>query len=159
MFAEPQNEHRWLEALLGTWTSEAECAMGPDQQPSKTRGRETVRSLGGLWIVAEGKGEMPGGGEAIMLLTLGYDPARQRFIGSWIGSMMTHMWVYEGTLDASGKVLTLDTTGPDFEKGSGTRRYQDIITLNEDGSRTLASRILGENGEWQHIMRADYRRA
>lgn len=53
--------------------------------------------------MCEGLGEMPGGGIATTMMTLGYDPARKWFVGTFIGSMMTHMWVYAGT------VLTLDT--------------------------------------------------
>lgn len=26
--------------------------------------------------------------------------------------MMTHLWIYEGSLDQAGRVLTLDTEGP-----------------------------------------------
>src|SRR5687768_16701320 len=114
MKAEPQREHEWLQTLVGEWTSEAEAVMGPDQPPSTFRGTESVRSLGGLWVLCEGQGEMPGGGTARTLLTLGYDPARQRYVGTFVGSMMTHQWVYEGSMDPEGKVLTLDTEGPHF---------------------------------------------
>ena len=48
--------------------------MGPDQPPMKSTGVDVVRSLGGLWIIAEGEGEMPGGGTAKTIMTLGYDP-------------------------------------------------------------------------------------
>jgi Protein of unknown function (DUF1579) len=40
-----------------------------------------VRSLGGLWILAEGQGEMPGCGAATTVLTLGYDPQKQAVRG------------------------------------------------------------------------------
>jgi uncharacterized protein YndB with AHSA1/START domain len=156
MQAEPRAEHQWLQRLLGEWTFEAEAIMGPDQPTSKALGTETVRSLGGLWVLAEGQAEMPGGGPMGSLMTLGYDPAKGRFVGTFVASMMTHLWVYEGLLDADGRVLTLDTQGPNFATG-GMSRYQDIITL-DDGRRTLASRMLGENGEWSPVMRAEYRR-
>ena len=35
-----------------------------------------------------------------MIMTLGYDPQKKRFVGTLIGSMMTHLWVYDGALDA-----------------------------------------------------------
>ena len=96
MKIEPQREHEWLHKLVGEWTSEMEATMEPGKPPEKCTGTERVRSLGGLWIVGEGQGEMPGGGLATMILTLGYDPARKRYVGTWIGSMMSHLWVYDG---------------------------------------------------------------
>ena len=158
MHAEPQQEHRWLEALVGEWISEAECSMGPGQPPSKTKGTERVRSLGGLWVLAEGEGEMPGGGQATMLLTLGFDPQRKRFVGTWIGSMMTHLWVYDGGLDAAGKVLTLDAEGPDFANPGKLAKYQDIIEIVDRDHRILRSRTPGPDGTWNTFMTAHYRR-
>ena len=96
MHAEPQPQHQWLQKLVGEWTAESECSMGPDQPVQKTKMTETVRPLGALWTLAEGQGEMPGGGMAKMLMTLGYNPQTGRFVGTWVGSMMTHMWVYDG---------------------------------------------------------------
>ena len=105
--------------MVGEWTYEHNCSMGPDQPPMKATGTESVRSVGGLWTMGEGRGEMPDGKPAVTVMTLGYDPQSKRFVGTFIGSMMTHMWIYNGTLDASGKVLTLDTEGPDFSGGPG----------------------------------------
>ena len=59
---EPQKQHLWLQRLVGEWTFETECSPGPDQPPMKMTGTETVRTLGGLWTIGEGEGEMPGGG-------------------------------------------------------------------------------------------------
>ena len=33
MTAEPTKEHQWLQQLVGEWTAEMECVMGPDQPP------------------------------------------------------------------------------------------------------------------------------
>ena len=38
--------------------------MEPGKPSEKSQGTECVRTLGGLWILAEGEGEMPGGGAA-----------------------------------------------------------------------------------------------
>jgi hypothetical protein len=156
--AEPQQEHHWLHRLVGEWEIEGEASMGPEKPPMKWKGTESVRSLGGLWIVGEGKGEMPGGGDSTMLLTLGFDPLRTRFVGTWIGSMMTHLWVYEGALDATGSILTLDTEGPDFADPAKRARFRDVIELGSDGKRTLTSQALGEDGAWHAFMTARYRR-
>src|SRR3712207_1742920 len=107
LLPEPQAAHQWLQHLVGEWTLEGEATMGPGQPPAPFRGTERVRSLGGLWFLAEGEGDMPGGGTATTLMALGYDPNKGRYVGTFIGSMMTHLWVYDGALNDSGRVLEL----------------------------------------------------
>lgn len=158
MKSEPQKEHQWLQKLVGEWTSEAEMKMKPDEPAIKSLGTESVRSLGGLWILAEGKGEMPGGGLATMIMTLGYDPQKKRYVGTWVGSMMTHMWVYNGAINAAGNVLTLDTEGPSMAGEGKMAKYQDIIEFKSDDHRILASQVLGDDGKWNRFMTAHYRR-
>ena len=158
MEAEPQKEHGWLQKLVGEWTIEAEASMAPGEPPAKSTGTERVRSLGGLWTVAEGEGEMPGGGPATSLMTLGYDPQKKRFVGTWVGSMMTHLWLYEGSLDAGEKVLTLDCEGPSFSGDGTLSKYKDVIELKSDDHRVLTSHVQGEDGNWQSFMTAHYRR-
>ena len=158
MKAEPQKEHHWLQKLVGEWNYEHEAAMAPDQPKEKFTGTEIVRSVGGLWTIGEGTTHAHGG-TATTLMTLGYDPQKKRFVGTFVGSMMTHMWVYEGTLDASGKILTLDTEGPNFAPGAaGMTKYKDIIEFKSDDYRTLTSRMLGPDGKWTEFMTAHYRR-
>jgi len=156
--AEPQKEHQWLQQLVGEWTSEAECSMGPGQPSTKSYGTERVRMVGGLWMVGEGQGEMPGGGTATMIMTLGYDPQKKRYLGTWIGSMMTHMWHYDGEMDASGRILTLSAEGPSMAGDGTMAKYQDIIEIKSKDHRTLSSRVLGPDGTWNHFMTAHYRR-
>lgn len=156
MFAQPQQEHQWLQKLVGEWTFEGE-AIGPDQQVMRHAGRERVRPLGDLWIVAEGEGEMPGGGPATWMMTLGYDPEKQRYVGTWIGSMMTHLWFYEGQLDESGESLPLEAEGPGMTPGASAR-YRDVYELVDDDHRKMSSYVLGDDGQWIRFMTVEYRR-
>jgi hypothetical protein len=155
---EPRKEHEWLQKLVGEWTLESDGAPEPGQ--SQGQWTESVRWLGGLWTLAESQGEMPGGGTATSVMTLGYDPQKQRYVGTWVGSMMAHLWVYEGTVDATGKVLTLDTEGPDMSEGSQGKmaKYQDVVEFKSDDHRVLTSRVQGADGEWREFMTAHYRR-
>ena len=154
----PLKQHDWLQQLVGKWTFEAECNMGPGQEPMKGKGTETVRSIGGLWIHGEGRGRMPGAGPYTCILELGYDPQKKRFVGSWIASMMTQQWLYEGKLDRSGKVLTLNTEGPHITDPSRTAKYRDVIVFKNRNRRELKSQMLGDNGKWQELMTARYTR-
>lgn len=67
------------------------------------------------------------------IFTLGFDLAKQRFVGTFVSSCMTHLRPYDGQLDAAHRVLTLDTEGPIFA-GDGTKaKYQDIVEfMNKD---------------------------
>ena len=158
MKVDPVKQHTWLRKFLGEWTSECTAMCGPEGSAQTTTGTESVRTLGDVWIIGEGRGEMPGGGEAQMVRTLGYDPSRERFVGTWIGSMMTHLWIYNGQLDAAGKVLTLHCEGPNFEKPGAMCRYRDVHEIISDNERTLTAFVQGEDGSWTQIMTATYRR-
>jgi len=155
---EPQKEHEWLQQLVGDWTYECECTMEPGKPPEKFKGSERVRTLGGLWLLCEGVGEMPGGGTAATLMTLGYDPGKQKYLGTWVGSMMTHLWVYDGSLDAEEKVLTLNTEGPNCGGDDKLVKQRDVIEVKSDEERVLTSYMQGEDGEWRPFMTAHYRR-
>src|SRR5687767_6487057 len=98
--------------MVGEWTWEGDMSMCPDQPPMQWSATETVRPIGDVWVVFERNMKVPEGGAHVNGLTLGYDPTKKRFVGTFVGSMMTNMWVYDGALDASGSKLVLDTVGP-----------------------------------------------
>lgn len=152
-----QSEHEWLQRLTGEWTWESMGKAGPDKPPEKFTGTESVRTLGDLWVVCEGSGEMPGGGISTTIMTLGYDPARELFVGTFIASMMTHLWLYEGRLAAENR-LELLCEGPSFSAEGGMSVYRDTIELLSGNERTLTSHVRGDDGSWQEFMSAHYRR-
>lgn len=156
MQVEILEQHKWLTQLVGSWTYEMSCVMAPGQPPEVGQGAETLSMLGDIWLVSEGGS---GEGEAAWksILTLGYDPQQQRFVGTFIASMMAHLWVYNGSLDASGKVLTLDTEGPNMTDGA-IAKYQDIHTVIGPDERKLTSHVLDDTGNWSQFMTATYRR-
>ena len=157
MRTEPTPEHRWLQQLVGEWTYENECDMGPEGPTEKGKGREIVRAFGDLWVMGEMIGTAPGAGEMRGMMTLGYDPARGRFIGTWIGTPIAHMFVYKGVL--VGDVLTLDCEGPAFDDPSRVAVYQDIIELRSPRERVLRSQVQDDEGVWREFMRGEFTRS
>lgn len=154
----PQKEHQWLQRMVGRWSAEHECQMGPEGPTWKGKSTEVVRSLGGLWVVAEGEGETPDGRASHTMMSLGYDPQKGKFVGTFIASMMANLWVYEGLLDETGQKLSLNTDGPDFSGGALLRQYVDVIEFLDDDRRILTSYIFGDDGNLQQIMSARYER-
>ena len=155
---EPQKEHQWLSRMAGEWTLEGEAMMGPDKPPQKFGGTESGRSIGGVWVIVEGEGTMPDGGTSTSFMTLGYDPQKQRFVGSFMGSMMTNLWIYEGTLDADGRVLTLDTEGPSMSGDGSISKSKDSIEFKSDDERVMTSQAQMADGSWVQLMSMTSRR-
>ena len=155
---EPQDEHRWLLQLVGEWDYHHECNMGPDQPPMKSSGKQTIRALGELWILGDIAGTTPGGSEMRSVITLGFDPAKARFVGTFVSSCMTHLWPYDGSLDASGKVLTLDSEGPSFAGDGSMAKYQDIIEVIDNDHHTMKSQFQNADGTWTQFMHGTYQR-
>lgn len=151
--AEVRQEHRWLQQLVGEWSFQGEAVMAPGQPASRFEGTESVRALGEFWTVAEGQGEMCGGA-AKTVMTIGFNPEKGCFVGTFIASMMPHLWRYEGRLE--GDVLTLETEGPDHT--GKMVRLRDVIALQGQDRRILSSHALGEDGQWRKFMEATYLR-
>ncbi len=155
---EPTPEHEWLLQLVGDWNIESECIMGPDQPPSKTTGRQATRSLGSLWTLGEMESADPAGQLFLSVTTLGFDPAKRRFVGSFVSECMTHLWPYDGQLDAARKVLTLESEGPSFADDGTTAKYHDIIEIVDQDHYLLTSRFQNPDGSWTQFMTAKYTR-
>jgi hypothetical protein len=149
----PTAEHKFLTQFVGDWTITTTYVMGPDQPNMTMTGEETVRALGELWMLGEGKNE-----HGTSLMTLGFDPKKNQFVGTFIASMMTHLWQYTGTLDATGKVLSLDARGPNMLDPDNHTDYVDTIEAVDADTRTLKSKAKGTDGQWVEFMWATYTR-
>jgi hypothetical protein len=142
------DEHRWLQRMVGAWEAQSDGS-------NDTMWNESVTPIGEVFVRFEGRGDMPDGTPGMTVMTLGFDPEQNRFTGSFAASMMTHHWVYEGSLDESGTVLTLDTEGPHWETGE-IHRFRDIMEYDGGDRRIFRSEILESDGAWKEIMRTEY---
>lgn len=154
----PVPEHQWLRKLVGEWRVETEMTMAPGQPKQKSQGTESVKSLGGLWAVAEGQSVMPDGAPMSHYSSLGYDVSFKEYRGCWFASASSHLWKYVGELSADGCVMTLSCTGPSMTKDGETAEYRDVITILDDDHRTMTSYGKDEGGEWQEFVKAHYTR-
>lgn len=101
---------------------------------------------------------MPGGGIAQTVMSLGFDPATKRYQGTWIGSMVAYLWIYDGELDEANRRLTLKCNGPSMSGDGSIVKYEDIIEIVSPNERLLRSRTPEPDGSWNEFMRITYRR-
>ncbi|MES2570285.1 MAG: DUF1579 domain-containing protein [Verrucomicrobiota bacterium] len=153
----PVKEHAWLQQFVGEWETEGEIDMEPGNPPIKVHGSESTRLLGGFWVVGDGKSEMPDM-PFENRLTIGYDPEKQKYVGSWIDSMTGYFWKYEGTVDASGTTLTLNTQGPCPKTPGQLASFKEVTEFKNPDHRIFTSSIQGEDGHWTQMVVIHYRR-
>ena len=88
---------------------------------------------------------------------LGYDAEKRKYVGTWVDSMNSYLWKYEGSVDASGKVLTLETVGPSPLK-PGLVRFKEVTEFRSKDHRVFTSSMQNDDGTWVTLVTADYRR-
>ena len=125
--------------------------MGPGQPAMKCQGTMSSRMLGGFWAVTEVKGECQGT-QVTGLQTIGYDAQAKQYIGTWVDSMVNYMWKYEGTVDETGKILTLEADGPNVMLGGKLAKFRDVYEFKTKDQIATSSQMLGEDGKWVTFM-------
>jgi hypothetical protein len=153
----PQKEHEWLQQFVGEWESESEASAAPGQPAMKCTGTMSARMLGGFWVISDFKSNMLGT-TVSAVQTVGYDPQSKKYVGSWVDSMINHLWRYEGTVDDTGKVLTLEAEGPNFVTPGKTARFRDVYEFKSKDHIVTTSQMQGEDGKWVTFMTGNVRR-
>ncbi|MCC6509458.1 MAG: DUF1579 domain-containing protein [Pirellulaceae bacterium] len=156
-FPGPEKEHALLKQFAGQWTTQSEGKMGPDSPPMQCKGTMSSRMLGGFWVVNELRGDMAGQ-PMTAIQTIGYDPAKKKYVGTWVDNMMNHMWKYEGSVDAAGKTLTLEADGPNYMAAGKMTKFRDAYEFKSADHIRATSSMLGEDGKWVTFMTGDMRR-
>lgn len=158
-FPKPGPEHAWLQQLVGNWDADVQMHMDPTgKPPAKTKGTESIRPVGDFWIISESKGQMMNT-PFLAVQTLGYDARKQKYVASWVDSMSNAIWQSEGSLDASGKVLTLESEGYCPHSSSDElMKIRDVIELQDKDHKVLNSFMLGDKGQWIPMMTIQYQR-
>lgn len=152
----PQKEHEWLKQVTGEWEYDAKITMEPGKPAMNTSGTEVSQSVGGFWTVSENNGEMMGS-PFKGIMTLGYSPEKSKYIGTWVDSMQNKMWEYEGTVDESGKKLTLHAEGPCPMQGGKMVKFQESLEIKSPDHKVFSSKV-DMDGKWVDVMHIDYKR-
>lgn len=150
---EPTEQHEWMQQLVGEWKATTKAMMPGKEEPIESTGTEVVKAVGPFWTVAEIDGTMmnePFNGQ----MTLGYDAEEDKYISTWVDSISGKMWEYEGTLDESGKKLTLKTEGFCPMAGKNTE-FRDTLEMVDANHKRYTMQMKNEDGEWVTTMTSD----
>jgi hypothetical protein len=146
-----------LAPWAGEWTSEAEIVLEPGKPPLKSKGTERSRMVGPHWLLAEGESDVMGMPYRTASM-IGYDAKREKFVATTIDSMSDYQWRYEGTLDATGKVLTLEADGPAPYDPSQKIRMREVYELKTPDHKVFTVSSRGQNGRWVTVATIQFHR-
>ncbi len=142
--AKPGENHKMLEAGVGSWSYTVKWWMSPDAPAMESTGTSVARSvMGGRYIITDhtGKMQMPGADGKMMdtefkgMAVEGYDNTKKKFVSSWIDNMGTGIMSMEGTYDPGTKTLTY--TG-EYEPMPGTKmKMRQAIKITDKDHRTV----------------------
>ncbi len=156
-FPGPEKEHQWLKKFAGQWSMTSKAQMGPDLPPIECNGTIEGRMIGEFWVVNEMQNSSQG--VAVKgLQTIGYDTTKKKYVGTWVDSMTSYMWHYEGTVDESGNKITLEADGPNFMADGKLTKFRDAYEFKTPDLMIVTSSMLGEDGKWITFMNGESRR-
>jgi hypothetical protein len=82
-------------------------------------------------------------------MTLGFDPEKKQYVGTWVDSMTGKLWQYTGKVE--GNRLTLETEGICPMQAKPVR-FRDTLELIDADHKTYTSAMMGEDGKWLTVM-------
>jgi hypothetical protein len=146
--AKPTKEHLGLKEMEGTW----ECVMKSDMMPEDAKGTETITMVGGFWAVFDVKfPEMMMGFPWHGHGTIGYDPEKKKYVGTFVHSAAPHMSIGEGTMDAAGKVLTMNWEG--MGPSGKMEKMREVYEKKDKDNATMTMYGTGPDGkEMKHFV-------
>ncbi|MGI9427975.1 MAG: DUF1579 domain-containing protein, partial [Bythopirellula sp.] len=148
--------HRILQHEVGAWDAVVRTWATPDAQPAVSRGTETNRMLGQMWVV----GVFESGSDGTSYRgqsQVGYDPVAKKYMGTWIDTMSPHLNTFEGTMQ--GNQLTMKTKGLDPKTGQ-QKLTKMVTTYVDDDHKTYESfePVPGKEGQLWKTMEVSYTR-
>ena len=140
-----------LKKCAGTW--DATVHMGPET----SKGTETVKIIGdGMWLVTDFESVMAGAPFTGHGVT-GFDAKKNKYVGIWVDSMSPHAMHMEGSMDASGKKMTMTGDAPDPATGKMIKHTMTETYLDAD-TREFVMSVPGPDGKAMDMMKIVYKR-
>lgn len=108
-------EHKMVMKSVGSWEGTMSMHMGVPE-PTKAPCTEVITAVGDLWVTTRFEMDfmgMPFSGASSM----GYDPEKEMFVGTWIDSMTPRLTIMEGKFDEEKNAIVMHYEMPDHETG------------------------------------------
>jgi hypothetical protein len=149
-FGTPGDQHKILSSLEGSWTTRTRGWMEPDKPPMESTGTcEQKMILGGRYLQQEYTGDMMGEKFSGVNL-IGYDNFTKKYVSTWIDSMSTGIYCFEGIASADGKTITQENSYEDPVKGPAT--WKSVSRIIDNNTMEYEMYITPKGGKEEKMM-------
>ncbi len=146
----PGDVHRLLAGLAGTWTTRTRSWMGPDRPPVESNGTcESEVLLGGRFLQQIYTGDMMGTPFTGINL-LGYNNHTKKYVSTWIDSMSTSIFYFEGTASADGKTITQECSYDDPARGP--MKWRSVSRIKDGNALEFEMYLTPKGGREEKAM-------
>ena len=131
----PGPMHELMKPMAGNWKTTSKTWMEPGEPKISEGTCESTWILGNRYLQSSYKGAMEGmpfEGVGIM----GYDNVKKEFVSVWMDNMSTGVAMSDGMMDASGKVLTMNSMMADPQTGKMVP-YKFVTTVKDNDMYTM----------------------
>jgi hypothetical protein len=152
----PGASHRLLAWMAGSWNVKSSCLMEPGGKPIESTGTsEQKMVLGGRFLQQDYSGDMMGTPFS-GIGYCGYDNHTEKYISTWMDSMGTSIYYFEGTASADGR--TINQTCDYDDPVRGPVRWRSVTSLVDDNSYRFEMYSTDEGGKEERMAEMTYTR-
>jgi hypothetical protein len=146
----PGAPHRLLAKWAGSWTTKTRAFMGPGEPPMESTGTcEQKMLFDGRYLQQEYAGEMMDSPFTGINL-IGYDNHTGNYVSTWIDSMSTGIYCFEGSASADGKSITQECSYDDPVKGPVV--WRSVTNIVDDETLVYEMYITSREGKEEKAM-------
>lgn len=154
--ATPGPQHKQMASLAGTWMTKTKSWMDPSQPPMESTGTcEQKVLLDGRFLQQECTGDMMGqkfNGFGLMA----YDNYTKKYKATWMDSMGTGLYVFEGTGSADGKTINMTSSWEDPIEGP--MKARTVTKIIDNNNQIFEMYGTGKLGKEIKMMEMTYTR-
>jgi hypothetical protein len=152
----PGAPHKMLASMAGSWKTKTKSWMEPNKPPMESTGTcEQKMLLGGRFLQQEFTGEMMGRTFTGIGVT-GYDNHTKKYVSTWIDSMGTAIYFFEGTASADGKIITQENRYDD--PVNGPMKWRSVTRIVDDNTQVFEMYGTDKKGKEEKMMEIIYTR-
>jgi hypothetical protein len=137
---------------VGTWDATTEIRPSREGPVERSTGVATSRrACGGRWLLTDYRSDTGFEGHGVY----GWDPARGKYVGTWVDNLRGFIAVSEGEWDSATRTMTFVT---EATVGDRTLRWRETTETRDRDTQVFRSFMPGPDGREFELMTVTYRR-